>query len=1027
VADLAADLRRFVEDRPVRARRITAPKRLWRWCRREPRTAGLLAALLAVLVAGLVGVATQWRRAEGKVRDEADARRRAESAQEEARAHLYLSNVAQARLEWRLNNVAAAERLLEQCEPGRRGWEWHYLRGVNRPELFTIPNPDLSMVFGVAFSPDGRLLAFTGWDYYRNSDGHAPTPVEIWEVRRGQKVMTLSARGVGLRPTFSPDSRLLAVSGSWHPVQLWDVATGKPLQVWKEAGVAAFSPDGRLLAVGDPKSVTVRDVATGRLVHRFPSQGGRVRFSPDGRLLAVSGRGAVELRGAETGREVGRLPYGRGDLVDLYFPELGPDLAFSRDGKLVATATNPPRVWEVATRRPLTTLGGHAGIVPGIAFSPDGRRIATAGADGTVRLWDAQAGAELAVLRGHTGIVACVTFHPDGWCLASGGRQPGDVKLWDLTRHPEYRTLPAGAAPALAFDAAGRLKLVTNLGRVQSQDPESGQTEEGPRIDLLRRWVSPAALAAFSGDGRRLAAVSADQRTVKVLDAATGRELAALHGLEALPVQVAFSPDGRRVGATSRAGGKGPGRAVQVWDAATGEPLAHFRRTPPPPSPFYAAVALSPNGKRLAFDDYEVERPPGQDATARARVRVCDAAVGRELLAMPAGGGGVTCLAFSPDDRLLAAGVWDRSGGRILVWDAAMGQRLSEDRLEFVPLSLSFNPDGRRLAAVGREMVVLWDVRSGKGILTLRGAPPRPTDLGSNATLAWSRDGRRLAASNWDGSVAVWGGNGREAAADSGPLGRVPPARVFAWHLGEAEAALRAGQPSGAAFHLERLRAVEPSDLASRLRRGRLHVRRGDWGLAAADFARVFTAGEPDDPRAWLDHVRVLVLREDRAGYRRLVPRMLAHCGPRTDIYNPEPEQARACVLAPGALADPTEAVRGAERVVKDPRAKKAEALLSLGLAHYRAGHWEKAAARVEEAIARRPDAAWLGWPVLAMAHARLGHAEEARRWLRRAEGWRQQEGRRLVEESAGFAPPERADFEILLREAAALVSGRKP
>jgi serine/threonine protein kinase/WD40 repeat protein len=1022
-AELAADLRRFLEDRPVRARQITAPERLWRLCRRDPKTAGLLAALLVVLVAGLAGVATQWRRAEGKARDEADARRHAESAREEARAHLYLSGVAQARLEWRLNNVAAADRLLDQCETERRGWEWHYLRGVNRPELATLSNPTLSMLFGVAFSPDRRLFAFTGWDYYRNFQAKVPTPVEVWDIRSGKRVHTLAATGGGLHPTFSPDGRILAVHSAWYPVQLWDVATGKLLQTWEEKGGADFSPDGRLLAVGGLKDISVREVATGRLVHHFPSQRGRVHFSPDGRLLAVCAEKAVELRAADTGAEVGRLPFGPTDQVDPYFPELGADVAFSPDGKLLVTATNPPRVWDVAARRPLATLSGHAGIVPGVAFSPDGRHIATAGADATVRLWDAQTGVELAVLRGHRGLVACIAFHPDGWCLATGGRQPGDVKLWDLTRHPEHVTLRWSNPHALAFDAAGRLKVLTILGRIRSLDPQSGQADDGPRIQLTPKVVSPATLAVFTGDSRLVAAVSADLHTVKVFDAATGQERAALHGLDVMPRHVAASRDGSRVAAATRAVANGPPRAVQVWDTVTGQKLARFQPTSAPQPRLNAVVALSPDGTRVAFDDHEVEGQAG-DARMRTRVRICDAVTGEERLSLPADNGGMGCLAFSEDGRLLAGGEDD---GTVLIWDAATGERRCQDQVEFAPLSMAFNADGRRLAAAGREAVALWDVATGKGILTLRGAQPRPTDFASNATLAWSRDGRYLAASNWDGSIAVWDGNAAEVPPDLGPLQKVPQARVYAWHLDQAEAALSTRQMSAAAFHLDHLRGAEPPDLLSRRRRGRLLLRHGEWEEAAADYTAVFAAGEPDDPDPWLDHARLVVLQGDLAGYRRLIPRLLAHLGGAESIARPEQVEARACVLAPEALADPATALLRAQRVIKHPTSNTPDPLLSLALTHYRAGQWEQAVARLEEAMGKNPDRAWLGWPVLAMCHARLGHMEEARRWLEKAEQWKRQEAKRLVQESTGFAPPEWADFEILRREAAVLIGSGKP
>ena len=239
-------------------------------------------------------------------------------------------------------------------------------------------------------------------------------------------------------------------------------------------------------------------------------------------------------------------------------------------------------------------------------------------------------------------------------------------------------------------------------------------------------------------------------------------------------------------------------------------------------------MALSADGGRVAFDDYEVTGH-GDGATVQARLRICDAGAGHELLAVPAGNLGISCLAFSPDRQLLAAGMVDRLDGRMGVWETATGRRLCEAPLEFIPFALSFNPDGRRLAVVGRDRVAVMDGWNGKSILTLRGAPPRSTDGGSNATLAWSPDGRRLAASNWDGSVAVWDGTDLKAKTDSGPLERVPQPRVYGWHLDQAEAALRAGQPLAAAFHLKRVRGSEPPDLASRRRRGRLLVRHGEW------------------------------------------------------------------------------------------------------------------------------------------------------------------------------------------------------
>ena len=272
----------------------------------------------------------------------------------------------------------------------------------------------------------------------------------------------------------------------------------------------------------------------------------------------------------------------------------------------------------------------------------------------------------------------------------------------------------------------------------------------------------------------------------------------------------------------------------------------------------------------------------------------------------------------------------------------------------------------------------------------------------------------------------VSGSLGRRPAqrpSETGFFRRVPAARAYAWHLAEAETARAAGQWAAAAFHLDRVSAAEPPDLAARQRRGRLHVLRGDSARAHADYAALFAATEPDEIKAWLDYARLLLLRHDHAGFRRLIPRMITHCGARTDLSNPEPEEAQTSALAPGGAENPVELIRFADRAFRDSH-NAPGALWSLSLAHYRAGQAEKAAARAEEAIALRPDLAWLSWPILALAHAQLGHADEASRWLAKTRDWHQGQRRRQVTESAKFTPPEWADFEITYREAAASVGG---
>jgi tetratricopeptide (TPR) repeat protein len=377
---------------------------------------------------------------------------------------------------------------------------------------------------------------------------------------------------------------------------------------------------------------------------------------------------------------------------------------------------------------------------------------------------------------------------------------------------------------------------------------------------------------------------------------------------------------------------------------------------------------------------------------------------------LPAGDDDVWSVTWSDDGALLAAG----GRGTIFVWDSR--GRARADGLKGEARRLAFSPDGRRLAAVNREEVLLWDVAVGKEVFTLRATPPRDTDNGFNPALAWSPDGRRLAATNWQGDVNVW--EGAEPLADRAPAGTLPPPsgqRLTAWHLARAEAALAGRQPAAAAFHLDRVRGVEPLDLGTRRQRGHLLTRAGDWDGAAADFARFFGRPGPRPARAWLDYARVLVLRGDAAAYRRLYERFLAESAPGDE--EALGWQARLTGLAAGP--DAAAGVRLAEKALAGHEGNP-ELTLALGRALYRAGRGEQAVARLEESLARDPQTAWLKWPWLALAHHQAGHAGEARRWFDQAAAKHKQG-------TDGLAlPDDWPAFKIGYAEAAALLGGIK-
>jgi WD40 repeat protein len=295
----------------------------------------------------------------------------------------------------------------------------------NTGDLALVPGPVLETNYAVnhvALSPDGRILVTAGgWMDQR-------AELTAWDAPRGEKRFTLAGhRGAVHTVAFAADGSVLASAGHDDTVCFWGPRSGTLQRaLHRESVVAmALSPDGRRLATtGLDRQVVLWEVATGQRLHAFPGSG-RPAFSPDGRRLALGDKNLVKLFDVETGQEVAR---GRLAAEAALAVEHSPD---GRQLAVIGLHSPDVEVWDAARARLVGTLVGHDGAVTAIAFAPDGRTLASAGLDRTIRLWDLNTGRMVHVVTGHAAKMGALAFTPDGSRLVSAGYDR-TVRFWRI-------------------------------------------------------------------------------------------------------------------------------------------------------------------------------------------------------------------------------------------------------------------------------------------------------------------------------------------------------------------------------------------------------------------------------------------------------------------------------------------------------------------------------------------------------------------------------------------------------------------
>lgn len=682
-----------------------------RWCSRNRLVSGLAATLLASLVIGLIGVSTQWYRAE----DLANRLRR----------HLYAAQMNLATEAWESNNVTRVVRLLEQHRPGKgdedlRGFEWFYLWNlVQHGQRGTT----LQLGRGsecVAISSDGTVMAATK-SVYDETRHQAIDHLQIWEIESQRELRSWKGAG-GAAIEFLPNTDIVVFHAP-EKIIVWNWKLDQELAAipCKFAGVMDVSPDGRMIAGRTDAAISIWDTVNFRKVASCGPLAGSpvtIEFSPDSKTLAAGQTdGKIVLWDVGTTSEIGQLIGHEGRVSKLAFR-----------GQLLASASIDfhVKVWDVRTLREIANLEGHTRWVRGVAFSPDGERLASCGNDNTIKLWDASTWQELETLKGHGNRVYSVAYAPDGKTLASVSRDK-TLRLWRLDQSSTNQRRPFGLSP-VDYSSDGKSLFVGGEGI------RSWNLEDASITDIVEsetdgeRWflaMSPVGSTMVSGRGGSLEGMSIVSN-LTLRDSSSGITLAELEAGDAGERTLVFSADGQRIAGAQ-------GNTIKLWDVEDGRLLSTLND----PAETIYCLAFSPDGRWLASG--------GRDAS----VKLWNLDSGRPEPVLQGHTDWVHTLAFSPDGHLLASAGSDHA---IRLWDVRTGESWANlEGHSGKVMAVVFSPDGKRLISASHDQLIkIWDVETREELATLRGHTNRVI------WLACSPDGTSIASSGTDGQVISW-------------------------------------------------------------------------------------------------------------------------------------------------------------------------------------------------------------------------------------------------------------------------------